>query len=67
MDAAQVVAVVQALRYPADFEKSATAHGDPRRWHDSYTPTVAGRRLYLKFTADEAGRFLLTSFKESGS
>jgi hypothetical protein len=65
MDAAAVVAVIQGLKYPADFEKSATAHHDPRQWHDSYKPTVEGRTLYLKFTLDDEGKFLLTSFKEA--
>ena len=65
MDAAMVIEVIQALRYPTDFEKSATAHHDPRRWHDSYKPVVGGRTLYLKFTIDDEGKFLLTSFKEA--
>lgn len=66
MDAEDVVAVIQALRYPADFDKSATAHHDTRRWHDSYIVQFGSRRLYLKFTDDGAGGFLLTSFKEAG-
>jgi Motility quorum-sensing regulator, toxin of MqsA len=65
MDAEAVVKVIQGLRYPADFDKSATAHYDPRQWHDSYKPVVAGVALYLKFTVDDRGRFLLTSFKEA--
>jgi hypothetical protein len=65
MDLAAVVAVIQALRYPADFDKSATAHHDPRQWHDSYKPVVGERTLYLKFTVDDEGKFLLTSFKEA--
>jgi hypothetical protein len=65
MDAAAVVAVIQALQYPADFDKSATAHHDPRQWHDSYKPVVNGVTLYLKFTLDDEGKFLLTSFKEA--
>jgi hypothetical protein len=65
MDAADVVTVIQALRYPADFDKSATAHHDPRQWHDSYKPVVDGRTLYLKFTVDDEGKYLLTSFKEA--
>ena len=64
MDAEAVAAVIQALTYPRDFEKSATAHHDARQWHDSYKPLVSGRLLYLKFTLDETGEFLLTSFKE---
>ncbi len=65
MDAEAVVAVIQALIYPRDFEKSATAHHDSRQWHDSYKTMVGGRLLYLKFTLDETGEFLLTSFKEA--
>ena len=65
MDAAEVVKVIQLLRYPADFDKSATAHHDSHRWHDSYKPVVDGRRLYLKFTLDDEDRLLLTSFKET--
>ena len=65
MDAAAVVAVIQALQYPTDFDKSATAHHDPRQWHDSYKPVVDQRTLYLKFTIDDEGKFLLTSFKEA--
>ncbi|CAK0739733.1 motility quorum-sensing regulator / GCU-specific mRNA interferase toxin [Azospirillaceae bacterium] len=63
MDAAAVVQVIQGLQ-PTDFDKSATAHHDHTRWHDSYKPTVKGRKLYLKFTLDDRGSLLLTSFKE---
>ena len=65
MDAAAVVAVIQALEYPADFDKSATAHHNHRQWHDSYKPIVDGVALYLKFTVDDEGKFLLSSFKEA--
>ena len=65
MDAAAVVTVIQALQYPADFDKSATAHHNPQQWHDSYKPMVDQRTLYLKFTLDDEGKFLLTSFKEA--
>jgi len=65
MDAAAVVAVIQALQYPADFDKSATAHHNPQQWHDSYKPIIGQRTLYLKFTVDDEGKFLLTSFKEA--
>jgi len=65
MDATAVVAVIQALQYPADFDKSATAHHNPKQWHDSYKPIVNQRALYLKFTVDDEGKFLLTSFKEA--
>jgi hypothetical protein len=63
MDAAAVVAAIQALRYPADFDKSATAH--QQQWHDSYKAVVDNRTIYLKFTVDDEGKFLLTSFKEA--
>jgi hypothetical protein len=65
MDSEAVIAVIQALIYPRDFEKSATAHHNPRQWHDSYKPLVDGRALFLKFTLGETGAFLLTSFKEA--
>jgi hypothetical protein len=65
MDAAAVAAVIPALQYPADFDKSATAHNDARQWHDSYKIIVNRRTLYLKFTVDDEGNFLLTSFKEA--
>ncbi len=65
MDAAAVVAVIQELRYPADFDKSATAHHNPRQWHDSYKPVVGDVTLNLKFTVDDEGKFLLTSFEEA--
>lgn len=64
MDATAVVAVIQALQ-PGDFDKSATAHHDHTNWHDSYKPTVRGQKLYLKFTKDDRGSLLLTSFKEA--
>jgi motility quorum-sensing regulator/GCU-specific mRNA interferase toxin len=65
MDAAAVVAVIQRIQHPRDFDKSATAHHNPRQWHDSYKPIVGGVRLYIKFTVDDEGKFLLTSFKEA--
>ncbi len=64
MDASAVALVIQGLQ-AADFDKSATAHHDHTRWHDSYRPTVDGRPLYLKFTVDDEGKLLLTSFKEA--
>lgn len=67
MDAAAVVSVIQALRYPADFDKSATAHHNLKQWHDSYKPKVSGRVLYLKFTVDDEDAYLLTSFKEANT
>ncbi len=65
MDVDAVVAVIQALRYPANFDKSATAHHGVKQWHDSYKLRLEGRSLYLKFTTDEQNKYLLTSFKEA--
>ena len=59
-----VAAVVQGLQ-AREFDKSATGHHDHTKWHDSYKPTVGGRPLYLKFTLDDQGKLLLTSFKEA--
>jgi hypothetical protein len=67
LDTAAVIAVIQALDYPADFVKSEPAHHDHTKWHDTYKPTVNGQILYLKFTTDDQGRYLLTSFKEATS
>lgn len=36
LDSEAVVEVIQGLQHPRDFDKSATAHYDPRQWHDSY-------------------------------
>lgn len=65
MEAETVVAVIQALEYPADFNTSATAHHNPRQWHDSYITKFGTQTLYLKFTTDDQGLYLLTSFKEA--
>ena len=65
MDSNAVIEVIQALVYPRDFDKSATAHRDSRQWHDSYKPFVHGDTLYLKFTLDESGGYLLASFKKA--
>jgi hypothetical protein len=44
-----------------------TAIHDNRLWQDVYLPNVGGKELYVKFTKDAAGHYLLISFKESGS
>jgi motility quorum-sensing regulator/GCU-specific mRNA interferase toxin len=64
IDEQGVVDVVSALA-PGDFEKSMTSIVDSRNWQDVYKPTVRGRRLYVKFTLDAQGQFLLISFKEN--
>jgi motility quorum-sensing regulator/GCU-specific mRNA interferase toxin len=64
MDDGEVVAVIQPLTH-ADFEKSATSNFNHKVWHDVYKPNVGGRKLYVKFTLDDRGKLLLTSFKEA--
>ena len=64
MDEQGVVDIVSGLA-PRDFEKSMTSLTDARNWQDVYRPTVDGRALYVKFTLDAQGQYLLISFKES--
>ncbi|MFE0755581.1 type II toxin-antitoxin system MqsR family toxin [Inquilinus sp. NPDC058860] len=61
---AQVVAVIQAL-IPADFDKSMTSLANHKIWQDVYRPTTTGTSLYVKFTTDSMGAYLLISFKEA--
>jgi len=61
-DRAEIVATIQTMQ-PRQFYKSMTAYADHRVWQDVYhVPSPAGR-LYVKFTADAVGQFLLLSFK----
>jgi len=64
IDDTAVVAVVQALR-KSDFDKAMTSIADHKIWQDVYKPVHAGRTLYVKFTVDSTGEFLLISFKEA--
>lgn len=61
-----VAAVVGNLTHK-DFYKSMTAIHNNRLWQDVYLPTVGGKELYVKFTKDAEGNYLLISFKESKS
>jgi motility quorum-sensing regulator/GCU-specific mRNA interferase toxin len=65
MEDSEVVAVIQALKRPADFDKSMTSDRDHTLWQDVYKPTVAERTIYVKFTLDAQKEFLLISFKET--
>src|SRR5262245_31782082 len=49
------------------FLQAMTAMHDSRLWQDVYLPNVAGKELYVKFTKDAEGHYLLISFKESES
>ena len=64
MTDAQVVAVIQALTL-ADFDKSMTSFANHKIWQDVYRPAAAGTSLYVKFTTDSMGAYLLISFKEA--
>lgn len=64
IDDSELVAIVQALRI-SDFDKSMTSHVDHKIWQDVYKPVRESRTLYVKFTTDSVGEFLLISFKEA--
>jgi len=64
MDDTAVVAVIQGLTH-GDFEKSMTSYADHTIWQDVYKPAVGSRTLYVKFTLDAQGAYLLISFKEA--
>lgn len=57
-----VVDLIQRLHH-AHFYKSMTSHADHRVWQDVYHLPDGGGVLYIKFTADGAGRVVI-SFKE---
>ena len=56
-----VLSVIQGLN-GKDFYKSMTSYSNYKVWHDVYHAKHMGLRLYLKFTVDEYGYFLI-SFK----
>lgn len=58
-----IVKVIQTLTTKA-LHKSMTSLRDHRVWQDVYRATYQGVSLYVKFTVDDAGYFLI-SFKES--
>ena len=60
-----VVTVIQALTVK-DFYKSMTSYADHRIWQDVYHARYEDLELYVKFTVDSEGYFLI-SFKEKGS
>ena len=66
LDDEDVASVVRSLTRK-DFYKSMTAFHDNKLWQDVYLPKMAGKELYVKFTKDAGGNYLLISFKESES
>ena len=58
-----VIAVIQSLT-SRQFYKSMTSYADHRVWQDVYHVQYEGSDLYLKFTVQPNGEFLLISCKE---
>ncbi len=57
-----VVDVIQSLTR-GNFYKSMTSYADHKVWQDVYHGSYKGHALYIKFTRDPRGHFIL-SFKE---
>ena len=59
-----VIEVIQSMQR-SQFYKSMTSYGDHKVWQDVYhVPSVLGM-LYVKFTVESSGSFMLISFKEN--
>lgn len=58
----QVVALIQSITRE-QFYKSMTSENDHRIWHDVYHVPLGDEVLYVKFTTDDEGYFVI-SFKE---
>lgn len=58
-----MITVIQSLR-ATDFTKSMTAYGDPHLWQDVYHARMRGLELYVKFTQQPDGTYVLLSCKE---
>ena len=58
----EVVDIIQRTT-PACFYKSMTTWGDSRIWQDVYRVPWNGLLLYLKFSVDDRGRYIV-SLKE---
>ena len=58
-----MITVIQSLR-STDFYKSMTAYGDPQQWQDVYHARSHGLALYVKFTQQPDGTYVLLSCKE---
>jgi motility quorum-sensing regulator/GCU-specific mRNA interferase toxin len=58
----RVVAVIQGI-HREQFYKSMTSESDHRIWQDVYHVPLGDLVLYVKFTTDDEGYFVI-SFKE---
>lgn len=63
MDRAGVLSLVASVER-ADFIKSMTSYADHRIWHDVYHVAFQEMTLYIKFSKDSDGFYLLISLKE---
>lgn len=63
MERAGVLSLVASIAR-ADFVKSMTSYTDHRVWHDVYHVLFLDMTLYVKFTKDRDGFYLLISLKE---
>ena len=60
---ADMVKIIQSIQR-SHLHKSMTSHKDHRVWQDVYFVPYQEISLYIKFTLNEVGNFLLISFKE---
>ncbi|NOT57452.1 MAG: type II toxin-antitoxin system MqsR family toxin [Deltaproteobacteria bacterium] len=58
-----MITVIQSLRV-TDFIKSMTAYGDAHHWQDVYHARIHNLALYVKFTQQPDGTYVLLSCKE---
>ena len=58
-----MVKIIQSIAR-THLKKSMTSVKDHRLWQDVYFVPYESRIVYVKFTLDENGDFLLISFKE---
>ena len=63
LDREGVVALVGSVQR-SHFVKSMTSIGDYRIWQDVYHLPFEGAELYVKFTKDKDGYYLLISLKD---
>lgn len=61
-----MVEIIQSIQR-SHLQKSMTSHQDHRVWQDVYLVPYQEAILYVKFTLNKEGNFLLISFKEQGN
>ena len=58
-----MIEIIQTLQV-SNFYKSMTSYADSRIWQDVYHARFHDTELYIKFTVQPNGQYLLLSFKE---